>query len=328
MIEQPKTTIIEGARYSIDESPDAPLEKAEKVRLIDEEVIVIKEDPITSNIRKTIRHLHSIGGFAARWRGLSISVFYHMAHAFVANLISAFVFGGLLFGMPAYIISSLLLARIHMTWTHIMISKPSQKPWYKRIGTEKKIWKVLLLPSFVFAASQQLTVALPTALFFVLGLHRSEDFALSNDLSTADRWTLGLKFASIPITALAVALLILLPASVTLTRIEASLLPEEEETVVNFDRTLNGAVSASITLGGTSPGKSLFIEAWRSFDRAARIRVIKLYAKLLLIQFVVAIVGMQLMIGEIFILGRERLVTIAQAGSAQLQLAAMGVEQN
>lgn len=326
MIEQPKTTIVEGSRYSIDESdPDAPLEKA---RLIDEEVTVIREEPVTSKIRKTIRLLHSVGGFRARFRGLGVSIFYHAAHAFTANLINTLTLGNLFFGVFGYLVASLALARIHMTWTHIMISQPSEKPWYRRIPNERKIWKALALPSLVFAVAQQLTFALPVGVFFVLGLHRTEDLPIDgHEMSNCARSMTLLKFLAIPVTALAVALLILLPASVTLTRIEASMLPEDQETIVNFDRTLNGAVVSPIALG-RGEAKTLFIEAWRSFDRAARIRLIKLYAKLFAIQAMVVIIGLHVIVSEFFFLGFERLTTLAASSSAQLQLQVMGAPKS
>ncbi|KAH0029513.1 hypothetical protein KCU84_g12281, partial [Aureobasidium melanogenum] len=72
--------------------------------------------------------------------------------------------------------------------------------------------------------------------------------------------------------------LILLPATVTRTRIEASFLPEDTKTIVPFDRTFNGATNM-IALDSRAGRRSLFIEAWRSFDMASRIRLVKFFVK-------------------------------------------------
>lgn len=319
MIEQPQTTVVERSTRIVDESdPDAPLEKE---RLIDEEIIVIQQDIITSKIRKTLMHLHRIGGFRARWRGIGASMAYHLAHSLTVNLISAFFGSFPPFRAIAYVVSSVLLSKIHMTWTHVMISQPSDKPWYKRIPQDKKIFKALMLPSFVYAVAEVLTFALPVgvALFCAPAapLNKAEDVEVGPIL---------VRVAMGGLTMLAMSVLILLPASVTLTRIEASFLPDDQETIVPFDRTFNGTNSA-ITLDGSSQ-KSLFIEAWRSFDMASRIRLIKFYVKMFFVQVMVVLVGAQIVIGQFYIFGIERLTIFLQATSAQLQLTAMGVAQN
>lgn len=324
MIEQPQTTVLERTTRVVSDANDAdiPQEKEEKERLIDEEVVVIKHAPITSQIRKTIRHLHSVGGFTARWRGLGVALCYSMAHSLTSNFLSSFFARSIPMQALGYIVASVLLARIHMTWTHVMISNPSSKPWFKRVRSEREIFKALILPSSVYATAQMLTIGLP-AMSMCIFSAGTED---------VQRQALGMLMAGAIMLALSV--LILLPASVTLTRIEASFLPEDEDTIVPFDRTLNGAKPAAIALEGddevvSAPsGKSLFVEAWRSFDMASRLRLIKFYVKMAAIQVMIVLVGMHVVMAEVYLLGMERVTILAQAGHAQLRLAAMGVEQD
>ncbi|KAF1349692.1 hypothetical protein BDV97DRAFT_314259 [Delphinella strobiligena] len=320
MIEQPQTTVVgRSTRVVDDNEPDAPLEKEEKEYLIDEEIIVIKQDPITGSIKKTMRHLQNIGGFTARWRGLSAAVSYHFIHTFTVNLISSFFPPSVLVQAITYVVTSVLLSKIHATWTMVMISKPSDKVWFRRIPGDMQIWKALVLPSAVFATAKMATIGLPMLAFYVFAAGPEADI---------QRQLIGVIVAAA--TMLGLSVLVLLPASVTLARIEVSFLPENEDTIVSFDRTLNGAKIASITLDGEAPvsSKSLFVEAWRSFDMSSRLRLIKFYVKMAAVQAMIVIVGLHVIMLETWFLGLDRLSIVAQSGSAQLQLAAMGVEQD
>ncbi|KAF7345766.1 hypothetical protein MVEN_01597200 [Mycena venus] len=103
-----------------------------------------------------------------------------------------------------------------------------------------------------------------------------------------------------PLTSALLALVVFLPASVTFTRIEAVLLPADMQPIV-----------ASSSVASTSPPKApavrSFVAAGRSFDSAARTRMLKLYAKMLGAQIAaVAFVGLQIMVAEVWTTGGER----------------------
>jgi hypothetical protein len=76
--------------------------------------------------------------------------------------------------------------------------------------------------------------------------------------------------------SVACTLFLCMPAVVTQIRVEASLLPEDQDVIVPFDRTFGGKVVPKV-LGGT--GCVSFMDAWRSFNWEARRRLIKLYIK-------------------------------------------------
>ena len=73
---------------------------------------------------------------------------------------------------------------------------------------------------------------------------------------------------------------LLVPATVALARCEASMLPEEYETIVPFDRTFGGKVVPEV-LGGS--GRVGYFDAWASFSGASRIRLMGLFAKIIFI---------------------------------------------
>ncbi|KAK5141496.1 hypothetical protein LTR04_002574 [Oleoguttula sp. CCFEE 6159] len=158
---------------------------------------------------------------------------------------------------------------------------------------------------------------MPVILFHALALGDIDVAKVAADGKTKHACAIVvLKFIAVLALGAMTALCVLLPAAVTLTRIEASLLPEEEETIVPFDRTFNGKVVPT-ALGGT--GTVGFVEAWRSFDRAARLRLIKLYVKIALIQITVAVMAMHVVALEIWGIMGDNLGVLIQAGRAQFQ---------
>ncbi|KAI4729442.1 hypothetical protein E4T49_02883 [Aureobasidium sp. EXF-10728] len=273
MIEDRQTTVLETRTLAVDEKedPNAPRDKA---RLIDEEVMVINQTPLTSSIRNTLKHLTSIGGFRARWRGLGAALMYNLVHSLTVNFIAMFV--AAFTGLPvvgrilANIAANVLCARIHMVWTHAVISEPSSLTWSQRLSqTDRNMWRALALPSFVHSIAQLVTYGLPVAMFLFVGPEITND--MDNEHLLARGAMSFLAFVMLNV-------LILLPATVTRTRIEASFLPENTNTIVPFDRTFNGATNM-LALDSRAGRKSLFIEAWRSFDMASRVRLVKFFVK-------------------------------------------------
>lgn len=316
MIESPKTLVVTETKVVDDEDPDAPLEKAP---LMDEEISVYKQELVTTNIKRTAELLKSVGGRFSRWRGAHIALIYHIAHALVntgyVHLLSNFMTVPMAFFFSS-IISTLCLSRLHMVWTHAMISKPSTIHWTKRVNPDKKAFKALALPTIVFAVAQHFVVMVPACVFFMWG-------PLPSNMAEVDEHNEALRVLATLGTAVLIGLAVLLPASVTLTRVEAALLPEDMETVVNFDRTLNGTTTFAITENDIN-ARALFNGAWRSFDRPARLRLIKFYAKFLMIQFVVIASGIFWVSTLINVIGVDKLTAFTQASSAQLQLMSMG----
>ncbi|KAM0718873.1 hypothetical protein Q7P37_005945 [Cladosporium fusiforme] len=303
MIESPSSTaIIESAPPRYADEPDAPLEKkepmmpAEAAADQDIEITVINHKPITASISTSIRHLHSVGGFFGRWRGAGVGVVYHMLHAIATNALTGLIGFGFVGHALMHILVSLGLARVHMVWTHTMIAAPTSKSWFRRMVPRKEC-KVILLPTLAFAVAQQVTVIMPIAVAFALGLpeqmHNQEFDFMKRDLSGGEAAYYAFALLAIPLTAVFVALAILIPASVTLTRVEAALLPEDQETIVPFDRSLVFGEHDHQTRGGR---RSIFVQAWKSFEPAARLRLIKLYAKMFSIQITIGMVALTSMI--------------------------------
>ncbi|KAK5134568.1 hypothetical protein LTR08_006353 [Meristemomyces frigidus] len=330
MIESPSSTAIiepKDAPPAYADSPDTytekePLIPAEADADADVEITVINHIPITTSIKKTIYLLHRTGGFRGRWRGLGLSVTYHMLHAGLTNLLTFLLGFSTLANAVVYVFVSLGLARLHMLWTHSMIAEPSSTPFLRRFVPRQQC-RSILLPSFVFAVAQQATFLLPMATAFALKLDHVNHADVKNAAREQDcsaMMLMGLRFLAVPAVALFVGLAVLLPAAVTLTRIEATLLPAGSNTIVPFDRL---AILGDIDTTARGASRQLFVQAWRSFDRSARLRLVKVYVKMVFAQLFVAFVAVHLMVAELYLVGGERLAVFAKSAVAQIKLAAI-----
>ncbi|KAH0369926.1 hypothetical protein KCU65_g3028, partial [Aureobasidium melanogenum] len=300
MIEDRQTTVVETRTLAVDEKedPDAPLDKA---RLIDEEVMVINQTPLTSSIRNTLKHLTSIGGFRARWRGAGAAIIYNLVHSLTVSFIAMFfaAFTGLpvVARVLANIAANVLLVRIHMVWTHTVISEPSSLTWSQRLAqTDRTMFRALALPTLVHSIAELATYGLPVAMFLFVGPE------ITNDRANEQ---LFVRAATSLSAFILLNVLILLPATVTRTRIEASFLPEDSKTIVPFDRTFNGATNM-IALDSRAGRKSLFIEAWRSFDMASRICLVKFFVKEAAIELFFSVCATIAIGAQVFALGLSK----------------------
>lgn len=163
-----------------------------------------------------------------------------------------------------------------MTWIHVIISEPSEKRWYHRIPRPfLRTWKKIAPAVAIWSVTSQAVTILPllvTGSFGVLARLRDPDY--NPGMKDAYAGTGQLFFAMLLTVALAILLQI--PATVAMVRVAASMLPEEDETIVPFDRTFGGLTTPEI-IGGQ--GKIGIVEAWRSFNGECRRRLLRTVIK-------------------------------------------------
>ncbi|KAF2642744.1 hypothetical protein P280DRAFT_468059 [Massarina eburnea CBS 473.64] len=290
MIETPSAAITVS-------TPDEPASKDEKEGLLETAptITLVHQKPITSSIRATMRHLKSQAGRMARLRGFRIHALYAFAFSSVLNMLNAAV--PMRFPLRMVIISALggaVCAPIHAAWTNKVVSTPSATTFWQRIPSRSS-WKVLALPAAVNAAMPYFALFVAHASACLLGLHKVKD--VSGYTST--QWTfLILRVVAVIAISITCSLFLCLPAIVTLVRTEASILPEDQDTIVPFDRSFDGKVVPKI-LGGT--GAIKFLDAWRSFNWEARRRLLKHYVKSFLVVFGMIFVVAHILAFELFV---------------------------
>lgn len=119
------------------EEADAPLLSADekKPNATEPELFYIKTKPITSKIRTTIRHLVAEAGPWSRFRGLQVALVHHFAHQILFQVLTGLFGHSMIPQSFAAVASAVILCRLQMLWTHVVISTPSEKKWFRRFPT-------------------------------------------------------------------------------------------------------------------------------------------------------------------------------------------------
>lgn len=264
------------------EDPDSAIKDPEQPRTL---------QPITSSFRKSIQLLHAVGGFAGRFRGFGVYFSTAILVQWVAGMVSFFVPRSL-----ANIVAVVALAQLSMAWTHIVISEPSPKPWYRRIP-EAKTWKKVAGPTALLAVTEQIAVFVPLYIAMACGLTENPAY-----LTPHQKSMVGVQGLFLVLLGFVLAILLVIPANVVLTRVQASLLSDSEETIVPFDRSFGGKFVPGI-VGGD--GISL-LDAWKTFTMENRIRLLKAYAKVAAMQFALWILFTIVLVVQLFmIVGKD-----------------------
>jgi len=202
----------------------------------------------------------------------------------------------------ATVVSAVLFARLRTAWVHIVISEPSPKYWFRRLPSWKS-WGKVALPTAILVICQQITIALPAGLSVAFGLARISDPQQFADMSDSERKLLLVKAFAVLLLGIFCAVAIVIPAQVTLTRVQASLISEEDETIVPFDRSFGGRVVPEIVGGSGVIG---ILDAWKTFDWNSRVRLLKLYGKVMLIQIAITFIMFVAIFAQLrLIMGKE-----------------------
>ena len=234
---------------------------------------------LTSSFRRTIKHLKAVGGVRGCFRGFAIFAMNGVLVAWLSMMLLSIPF------VPAGVsgvIATVICAQFPLAWTHIVISEPSPRNWFRRFPSPK-LWMKVAIPTAVLAIAEQINALVLLKLVGIAGLNR--DAKTMAQLSPHEQAMMSLAGFGIVAVSVVLSFLLVLPADVTLTRVQASLLPDAEETIVPFDRSFGGKVIPEI-VGGS--GVLSMLDAWKSFDWSSRIRLVKAYAKIYALQILVS----------------------------------------
>ena len=94
------------------------------------------------------------------------------------------------------------------------------------------------------------------------------------------------------------------------------MLPDEDESIVPFDRSFGGKVEPEDVGGSGCVG---MLDAWKTFDWAARIRLIKLYAKVFALQITTMFLFLGVLVGELKLVMGDDLNKAAKMVHEQLR---------
>ncbi|KAK7418362.1 hypothetical protein QQX98_003982 [Neonectria punicea] len=228
--------------------------------------------PITSSFRASLRLLRSHGGVPAFFRAFGCFLFQAVVHAFIAGLFMGVL--GAWFSPVGSLIASLLLVQYNTAWVHIVMTPRSPLHFWKRLPAFRSTFEATWRPVLLFWFSGHLAAWAPWLIAVIL--HFEIPSWNGNAQITMPTMSDNIKLLITILFSIVVQLFIVVPAYVSLVRVQASLLPDTQETIIPFDRTFQGKVEPAIVSG---MGYVSLTDAWTTFSRAAWRRLVILYVK-------------------------------------------------
>ncbi|KAL4983863.1 hypothetical protein BDW68DRAFT_168074 [Aspergillus falconensis] len=263
------------AYIRLDSEGDSPNDNAEDTK------------PITSGLRSAITHLRARGGggLLSTFRGFRMYLAFTMftmgvGFVFPAALIAIRIEAVISSALGQFV-ASMLSATWQMAWVHLVIADKSPRTSYRRkLGLQH--WPRIAPAAALYSALMCMTFSLPTYAVRLADWTAMETVGYNKGLVQI------LLLGVLPALFL---LLVSLPARAVFIRVAASMLPEEDDPIVPFDRVFGGKVRASGELG--------LMDAWKTFDWDARKRYVIVILKTLAIEVTLGVVGIMLVMGEL-----------------------------
>lgn len=221
----------------------------------------INKGPITSSPGSTIGHLQASGGRLSCFRGFGLYMLINVADVLI-------ILPFCIFGPIGYLVGSFLVmpivSNLQVGWVHVVISKPSTKSTWSRIPAFRRTWSriawAVILRSF----------AVQVVAWIITPIASSMSTELIPNRENIYKYV----FSRMGILSLTLILYVLIqmPAEATFNRVAASMLPDDDEAIIPFDRSFGGRVTPAV-VGGS--GTISVLEAWRSFNRESQMLVVK-----------------------------------------------------
>jgi hypothetical protein len=237
------------------------------------------QPPVTSNLRTLNRTLYAIEGWPSLLRGLRPHMVLNFSLLGISALLASIPF------VPdalAIACAPLVIIQLYTAWIHIAIAAPSSKSVLSRFPRYGTAFRATALPLFAMYFAIGLSQELPLLVVRWIGFETWDPTGYAIEVPYFDgRLSDWAKLLAMLVAYLLPTIFLVIPMQVILTRIQASLLPAEERTIIPFDRTFGGEREKG-------QGYISFAQAWRSFSTAAWLRLAKMYVKVFIITLTAA----------------------------------------
>jgi hypothetical protein len=261
-----------------------------------------KPKTVTSSFRSINRLLYANGGWRANFRGLFCLLAQRIATSFLYGIFYAILPG--VFASVGSLLAALSLVQLSAAWVHIVISQRSPLHFWQRLPPFKRAFNATAKPTVLYWLAVEMTNWVAVVVAIALRFHYNP-VGLDRDgkpivprYDANDVW----KSVVIIIVTLVCQVFLIIPARVVLTRVQASLLPDEDETIIPFDRSFESKVEPAI-VGGT--GYVSMRDAWLTFSRAAWKRLIILYIKIFVVCFGLFALMSAVVVPEVIIMAKK-----------------------
>jgi hypothetical protein len=284
---------------------------------------VVSGKPITRQLRTAVQHLRLVGGFMSLFRGFSTFLAFVVPLVLfdvIARVALAFApltpLGEAVTDLIVTVLACVATAPLRCAWTHATIrapatlsndlSKKGQASRMRAPGVKNcfpGVWsRHLVLPNIRLAIVVEVSLLGTLA---AANITKTTLQARGSNANTGIAILLGLLPMAIGFLC---AIFVVIPTIIALVRVEASLLPDSDEAIVPFDRSFGGRIDLSgkaSRLGYVWRNLSI-VGAWRTFEREAFARVMRVYVKFVAVtMLLVVLMFISLGCELYFILGDE-----------------------
>ncbi|KXH66327.1 ubiquitin carrier protein [Colletotrichum salicis] len=255
---------------------------------------------VTSSIRSINRLLTTYGGWRANFRGIGVYLVQALATNFLFGIFSSFLPN--ILASLATLLSALALVQLSAVWVHIVITPSSSDYFWKRLPPFKRTFDATAKPVAAYWLAEQVATWVPIAVGWALGLDLPNfQFGKPNSVVSQPQSSDAWKSIVITLISIAFQIIIVIPAHVVLVRVQASLIPEEANTIIPFDRSFEGKVEPRV-VGGK--GYATMDDAWSGFSRNAWKRLVILYVKIFAVSFATFALMAAVVIPEIIVFSK------------------------
>ncbi|PKS09056.1 hypothetical protein jhhlp_003669 [Lomentospora prolificans] len=228
--------------------------------------------PVTASLRRTHAFLKSTGGWRASFRGFFCFFVYGALYSFLSE-----IFGDVLghAGTPVgVLLASVALVQINTAWVHIVLTPVSPLRWWKRLPPFGTTFRAVAFPTLLSVVATLASLYIPALISLASGIPFV--FSPFEPAAPKDAKAAGLSILLL-LLSLLLQLFLTLPALVILVRIQASLLPPDEDTIIPFDRSFGGRIEPAVV--GGKPFASIR-DAWATLSRSTIRRIVVLFIKI------------------------------------------------
>ncbi len=234
---------------------------------------------VTSSLRAVTRLLYAVAGVRGFFRGILFQAIQYLMTLVLVELFTQAL--GLYFTPLATLLAALTLVQFSAAWVHIVVTHPVPGlSHFRRLPPFKRAFDATWRPILLNWVAFEFVRWVPAVLFELLDVHVPElkDGGRTDvsDVTGADM----AKMVLIAVISAFAGIALVIPTHVILVRVQASLLPVEDDAIIPFDRSFQGKVEPAVA-GGR--GYATIAEAWTTFSRAGWRRLITLYIKAFLV---------------------------------------------
>ncbi|KAK8034684.1 hypothetical protein PG993_009679 [Apiospora rasikravindrae] len=216
-------------------SETAPGSNADSRDIATEDTGDTRYRPVSASIRSTLGLLFSIAGFPSLFRGFGCFLALNMANITIQITIGAIP------SVPTFVadvLPPLLTVPVHVAWTRIVVSAPSSRPFWHRLPEFAKAFRATALPAAIFLAASAISRRAPFFISHLVGVTTPKS-PFTFELTPRITWDMNdlIKMVFLMATCLVFIAVLVTPSHAVLTRVEASIIPDEDRTIIAFDKT-------------------------------------------------------------------------------------------